>query len=357
MSLLDSYLEQKQPPHPAPSPFHPKGIDGADLCEMELGEIKWAIQGLIPEGAALLAGAPKLGKSWFALNLALAIAHGGVALGRIQVEKGPVLYLALEDGPRRLQKRLKKILQASGMPCPRGIEFHCRWPRCKEGGLAALKERMEALKPRLVIIDTLARIQDARTGSDNAYVTDYAVVAPLQELALEMNIAVLLVTHVRKRAALSPDNGDPIEDVSGSMGITGAADVVLVLKRPRQNREATLFLTGRDIEENEIPMEWNPQYGLWTMRDTEEGPRLSTEQRRVLKILDEAQAPMNILDIMAKANTTKNYEAFAKMVRRMAADGVIHRDGNRGYVSKMSKPSDPTPDNLDNSDIGETPDE
>ena len=71
--------------------------------------MKWAISNLVPEGASILAGRPKIGKSWLTLNLALAVASGGVALGKIPVEAGQVLYLALEDGQRRLQKRLKSV--------------------------------------------------------------------------------------------------------------------------------------------------------------------------------------------------------------------------------------------------------
>lgn len=330
--------------------FIPDLATDAAIEAAELGETRWAIQGIVPEGACLLAGAPKLGKSWLALNLALAIAHGGVALGKIQVEQGNVLYLALEDGPRRLQKRLRKLMQASGSQPTGRIYFATRWARCRDGGLAALKDQMQKLRPRLVIIDTLARIQDARHGTDNAYVSDYQVISPLQELALEMGIAILFITHVRKGG--SALESDPLEEVSGSMGLTGAADVVLVLKRKRSETDGKLFVTGRDIEEATINLHWDPRYCLWQW--TEEVPHsdLNADQRQIVAILDQAQGPLTLKQIVEKLNSPKGYEAIARTIRRMAADGFIRKDGYATYLaaSELSDPSESRSDNSDNSD-------
>src|SRR5262249_58141949 len=84
-------------------PTNVETFTAAELVAMELPEPRWAVEGILPEGVTVLAGKPKLGKSWLALNVALAVAGGGVALGAVRVEGGLVLYLALEDTRRRLQ--------------------------------------------------------------------------------------------------------------------------------------------------------------------------------------------------------------------------------------------------------------
>src|SRR5947209_1653111 len=82
---------------PVPRPQH---FTAAELQEMDLPAPCWAVEGMIAQGITLLAGPPKVGKSWLCLQLAIAVAEGSDVLG-IPVEKGEVLYLALEDTPRR----------------------------------------------------------------------------------------------------------------------------------------------------------------------------------------------------------------------------------------------------------------
>lgn len=120
--------------------------------------VRWVVPGMVPEGVALLAGKPKLGKSWLAMGLRVAVASGGVAFGNVRVEKGSALYLALEDKERRLQFRLKKILARTEVPD--GLHYSVECPRLDEGGVEAvegwLRSRPDA---RLVVIDNLAKIR------------------------------------------------------------------------------------------------------------------------------------------------------------------------------------------------------
>ena len=128
-------------PEPAPAV---ETFTAADLMRMQLPEPRWAVNGIIPEGLSLLAGKPKLGKSWLALNIALAVATGGTALGSIHVEQGDVLYLALEDTKKRLQGRLDKLLHRQNAAAPERLTFATLWPRQDKGGLAALTEWLES---------------------------------------------------------------------------------------------------------------------------------------------------------------------------------------------------------------------
>ncbi len=119
----------------------PAGIfSAADLQGRVFPPIKWIVPDILPEGLTLLAGKPKLGKSWLSLDIAVAVASGGSVLGR-ECEPGPVLCLALEDNQRRLQRRLQLV--AGSTPWPRDLEFHTEWPR-GDAGLERMRDWVAA---------------------------------------------------------------------------------------------------------------------------------------------------------------------------------------------------------------------
>src|SRR5215207_710344 len=226
-------------------------VSATELMAIEFPEPRWIVPGIVPEGTTILAGKPKMGKSWLALGTSVAVAAGGVALGTKRVERGAVLYLALEDNPRRLQSRLKKLLP--GGAAPEGLELATEWPRLGDGGLDALEAWLNTHPDaRLVVIDTLAKFRTGQTGK-SLYKEDYEAVEPLVELAAHHNVAILIVHHLRKLGA-----DDPLDQVSGSMGLTGGADGALVLNRERGRADAYLYVTGRDIEEEkELALSWD----------------------------------------------------------------------------------------------------
>lgn len=67
--------------------------------------VPFLVDELIPEGLHILAGAPKIGKSWLALWLCLCVAQGQ-ALWNFATTQGEALYLSLEDSFQRIQTRL-----------------------------------------------------------------------------------------------------------------------------------------------------------------------------------------------------------------------------------------------------------
>ena len=139
-------------------------FNAADLQAMEFPPINWVVPGILPEGLTILAGKPKLGKSWLALDMALSVAGGGSVLGR-ECEPGPALYLALEDNQRRLQRRLTLI--EPHLSWPADLELHTQWPRLDAGGLTSISDWIKTRDgAKLVIIDTLAvvRPQGKATG-------------------------------------------------------------------------------------------------------------------------------------------------------------------------------------------------
>jgi hypothetical protein len=252
----------------------------AALEEMKFPEPRWAVEGVLAEGLSLLGGRPKIGKSWLALALGAAIASGSVALGQIPTEEGDVLYLALEDNKRRLQERMQRIMH--GVPWPERLHLTNAWPKTGAGGLDLLDEWCDAHPDaRLVIVDTLARVRPIRSGRGDLYAEDYKIGQDLKALADSHGIAVLVVHHLRKM-----DSDDPLELLSGTLGLPGAADSVLVMKRERGKDDATLFVTGRDVEERELAVEWDQAMWQWVHRGSAEEYRRSEARKEILELLE-----------------------------------------------------------------------
>jgi hypothetical protein len=219
---------------------------GPELSETDFPPLQWIVPDLVPAGLSLLVGAPKVGKSWAGLDIALAVASGGMALGGIAVEGGAVLFLALEDGPRRLADR-QELLLGSQRPSER-FHAYTDWPKGLDAARAAWQWCADHPEVRLVVVDTLARVRPARTRGGNGYDEDTAALVPWQQLAERFGIAVVIVHHDRKAG----DGGDFVDAVSGTHGLAGVADTTLVLDRARMEDYGRLRLTGRDVSEREL---------------------------------------------------------------------------------------------------------
>ena len=231
------------------------------LMATDFAPPKWAVPGVLCEGVSLLVGPPKVGKSWLSLGLGLAVGAGTQAFGCIPVRPGPVLYLALEDTPRRLKARMGKLLD--GSPAPAGLQIATDWPPLPAGGDAAIAAWLRAHpEARMVVLDVFAKMRGPTPQGMGAYDADYAAVGRAKKIADHFAIAVVLVHHVRKAAS-----EDFLQEVSGTNGIAGAADATLVLKRARGQHDGVLHVTGRDVEESEHALVFQPETGQWRMSD------------------------------------------------------------------------------------------
>jgi hypothetical protein len=293
------------------------------LMQQKLPEPKEIVAGLLYEGVSLFAGRPKLGKSWLALGMSLATANGGKVLGKIPVEQGRALYLGLEDSPRRLQDRLLRMTEEF----PEALHFGTEIPRMGEGGLEALDAWLSKHRDtKLVTIDTWTRFRPLKRVSDDDYVQDSVSGAELQKLALQHGIAILLVHHVRKMPA-----EDFIDTVSGSVGLTGSADSILVLDRKRQSTGAELFITGRDINENKLDLEFNPDVGSWSVTSEVKQVSVSQERQKILDYLK--NNPTVVFGPRAIADVTGlSHGSVRHLLRKMTRDGLVNSDGNGGYL-------------------------
>lgn len=307
-----------------------------EYAAADLPELRQVVPGLIAEGATILAGSPKTGKSWLALGTAIAVASGGVVLGNIPVERRQVLYLALEDGPRRLRKRLRKLIDGTGRNYPEDLHIAERCSRMDKGGTEAIRLWLEGHeRAGMIVIDTFGKVR--RPPGQNVYGADYEAVGEMQRLGLDAGVAVVLLTHTRKRGANSADSDDPLEEVTGSKGITGAADVVIVLKRQRGATTGKLHVTGRDVEEQTMTLAWNAAHGLWTQTAEDEGTDadLPDEQRTVREAIRQKGGPLTIgeaREALDLPDDEKGYDTAAQLLSRMHRAGQLPKEGRGRYT-------------------------
>ena len=234
--------------------------NGAWLDAQDFPPLRYAVPGLVPEGLSILVGPPKIGKSWWTLDSCLAVAAGGYALGRISVGAArPVLYLALEDSDRRLQDRCRQLLDGAAIP-PR-FEYTTR---CQPGEVTAMVETWLCHHPGdqpLVVIDTLGKAMPLASQGETVYQRDYRIMTELKELCDGAAGSSIVVNHHDRKAAAD----DFVDVVSGTNGIAGGADTVLVLSRDRGEQEGLLRVTGRDIPEGAYALTLVP--GTWWRLD------------------------------------------------------------------------------------------
>ena len=215
---------------------------------------KFIVYGILYPGLYLLAGAPKVGKSWLALDLCLSVASGEQFL-RHDTNKSEVLYLSVEDTLLRLQNRLYELTEEPYENLKLAVEA----PTIGNGLEEQLMQwSQDNPNLKLIVIDTLQKIREA---SDISYSTDYKELSLLKAVADQQKLAVLLIHHTRKCY-----DSDPFNMISGSTGILGCVDGSMVLiENKRGSRQAKLYCAGRDTENSELNLVF--QNHRWTVQD------------------------------------------------------------------------------------------
>lgn len=296
-------------------------IGADDLMGLTFDPIRWIVPDYLPEGFAVLAGRQKLGKSWLALNIALAVATGGMAMGVIPVEAGNVLYCDLENGRRRVQRRIDTLLPID-RPSLSRLEFTMTAPALDKGLIEALEEwRLRVPDPHLVIIDVLQRVKPAGNAARNSYENDYSAWAPLQTWATTHGVAVLGLHHVRKGGA-----DDPLEALSGSNGLPAVADTTLVLDKDGDG--STLYARGRDVEVLDSAMTFDG--GHWTLAGDAAKVRTTSERSAILDALSDATEPMTPQEIANTIGAKRNN--VDRLLGKMVKDDAVKRAGRGRYL-------------------------
>ena len=231
-------------------------ISGAALMEQDFVPAEFVVKGWLPKGLCILGGAPKVGKSWLVLDLCLHVAKGEPFLG-MEVTQGTAWYLSLEDNNDRLCQRIACI--TPDVPDTIQLTSQEHAPGTMADGLPGVIDNFMRKFPdtKLIVIDTMQLAKG--TSKDPQYGGDYTDTGAFKAIADKHKVAMLLVHHLRKQ-----NDHDPFNRISGSTGVSGAADTLMILdKKERNATTALLSCTGRDIAQQELELEFDKTNFVW----------------------------------------------------------------------------------------------
>lgn len=307
-------------------------INGKELLQMELSPIRFIAEDFIPQGFHIFAGMPKVGKSWLLLLLCLKVAQGE-KFWNYQTEKGTVLYLCLEDSFNRVQMRLSEITEEA----PDNLHFATIANSLSNGLIEQIYLFIfEHPDTNLIVIDTLQKVRDG-TGDSNYYAGDYKDIGALKNIADEKGITIIAVQHRRKQKS-----DDPHISISGSTGMTGAADGSYVLVRPdEKSNDAKLYIRGRDIEEkilnikfNNDTFEWEFISGDTPISDAMKSDTVISAVISYLKDNGEFMGQASVLAEKIKLNVkgnvlTRKLKRYEKELKKIGIEFVKNRTGEK----------------------------
>lgn len=327
--------QEEQGKTTAGSVVHPlaalKPLTAYELSQLDIPEPDFLVDGVLPEGASLLASKPKVGKTLLAMGISLAISTGEDAYGTSGVTQGRVLFLALEGDRRGMKRRLARMLD--GREAPKNLDIVTHFPPLPDGGIDLLRKYVAAFpETRLIVIDTLKRVRGRGKLGRNQYDEDYEALAPLAEFYNDTHTSVLVIHHLNKRT-----DGDDLDTVSGSTGLTGAVDNILLMKKtPASLPDATLHLIPREEEETELALRFDQKRNLWTFEGYADAFASTAERQQIVDVLREADGPMTPKEIAEKLGKSQGSIRF--LLSKMLEKGEIARPERGMYRPVASTP-------------------
>ena len=310
-------------------------ISAYELQNKVFGERYYAVSDLIPEGETVIAAPPKTGKSWLMLDMCLQITKGEKFLG-FDTKRSDTLYLALEDGDSFEQERLNIVTK--NLPAPDGFHFvFSQVMPMNEGFLLQLDDLLKSLPDvKVVVIDTLQFIKYRQARQESAYECDYRTGRDLKEYAEKNHLAIVVVTHTTKMIHLEDD----MANVSGTNGVTGAADAVIVLsKEKRMDKEAKMFITGRKVRQSMHNIQFNDEDCRWRyMGIAEIGDRDQREQENKEREYMNSKIREAVIQIAREDNGDTWKGRAGDLIEKATNFGIGIRESNKeigGFLNKM----------------------
>jgi hypothetical protein len=345
---LDAHIQRalKQKAAQTGGNWQQAAFTAEDLRLMTFEPIWWIIPDIIPaESVTLLCSRPKFGKSGLAYDLCIGATMNRFILGEITPALGDVLYLALEDSKRRLQRRMTKLLPTFSGKWPEKLTITTKWRRLHEGGLDDIRAwhehaKAEGGEPILAVVDALAKVRKP-TGNKPVYESDYEALTGLHLLSHELGVAVVVVHHTRKMAA-----DDLMETVSGSYGLTGAVDTVIVMAN--KGGGAVLDVRGRDVESAELAIVFSKDACRWTILGAAAEVHQSDQRKAIIAALVERGEPMKIAELMGTTGMKRNN--LEALLGKLVKEQSIKRIGAGLYAHKDYAPPPNAGDKSDRSD-------
>ena len=306
--------------------FNSVSLDMPTLMKTELPPMQWAVAGILPEGFGTIAGRPKAMKSWTALKLCYAVQNGQQFLGHETVA-GDAIYFGLEDSKRRIKDRVEK-LGFSKLKQPQivlggdvpylGFGFEeCldNWIKSKEN-------------PRLVVIDTLARIKPRQSKSTGtAYDADNLLMNGIQKIAVQNNLTVLFITHLSKAA-----QEYSFDKIQGSVGVQGMTDFMWMLDRgDGVNSKASLTGRGRDILDFEYALAWSNETMSYNFEGNLDIVKQNHNRQEITQAMKTLESdldfirPSDVAKFYGVSSNSKDGKRMARTMQRMADQFELHR--------------------------------
>lgn len=249
-----------------------KYISFGEILDMDVPPVNWIVKDILAPGLTILASEEKYGKSYMILDLCIRVATGQDFFGKGTNGGCGVLYLDLENGQRKTNRRTKKAYEPGSIPSAirKNLQYHDMQNETPtiDGGL--IQEMQGALEDipnlRLIVIDTLQKVREGMASASSQYAKDYSELAPLQEFAVKNDVCVLVTSHVTKL-----NYGDPIKNIRG---VTGPVvdDFWVLQKESRDAMEARLYLDGRNFDDGSITLNLKRirKTGMWECLGTDE---------------------------------------------------------------------------------------
>ena len=243
--------------------FEREPITAGELMDKQFLPKPVIVEGMLPAGTYILAGTPKIGKSFLMTQLCWSVAEGIPFLG-LATRKSTVLYLALEDTQERLQSRLARTFGTDWS----GSEFHLLFQINQQGDALIQQFQdfiLEHPDTRLIVIDTLQRVRES-DGSSYSYSHDYETILPLKTFADAYDVALIVVHHTRK----NEDDDNLFNQISGTNGLLGAADGAFLLHQGKN--DVLLEQTGRDVPNQRYVLRFDKSRCVWDLIRMEHTP-------------------------------------------------------------------------------------
>ncbi len=303
-----------------------KFYTGLDIVTAVDSINEWIVPGLIAIGLTVISGASKIGKSWLALGLWLAVQNGNIFLSRYETNKSSCLYLSLEDNKKRLKKRLNITTQNNKELLQPESYITTSFSGCVKELRSFLEGHPEI---RLVIIDTLIKFKPSTDMGDYSQTT--RVQSDLKDIADDLQIAMVVISHTKKGSFKATEDEDPFDYNLGSTGIFAAADAMMILKKKaRAESEAELIITGRDFEDSSIVLDFDKSLGSWTYKGDKVEIQNSNARQEIYDYIKDnpSQTPSQIHKGMEAEGAKLTAGALKVTLKRMVSDGIlINKDG------------------------------
>lgn len=312
-----------------------KAISAEELQKMEFAERYYAVEDMIPQGETVIGAPPKTGKSWLMLDMCLKIAKGEEFLG-FQTRQSDTLYLALEDGDSFEQERLNIV--TGGEVAPKNFHFvFTDVMPMNEGFLLQLDDLITQYPEiKVVVIDTLQFIKYRQGKSESAYECDYRTGRDLKKYAEKHDLAIVVVTHTTKMS--HPE--DDMANISGTNGVTGAADSVIVLtKDHRTDTNARMFISGRKVRQSVHNIDFDDKSCQWQYMGVAE-----ITNKDLREMADKEMAYMNsniraaVLEIASKHDGEFWSGRAGALIEEAVKYGIGIKEDNKavgGFLNKM----------------------